>query len=1354
MHTFQQEITKPENSSDFEAMCANIYGHIFGDQFAKRNGRSGQKQAGVDIYVESKDGRIGIQSKRYQDGRLKLLHILQEVGKAERGGAAIVKLIIATTAANDAVLLQEVQKLSDTRVANNQFPVDVEFWSDICAHVHRHVLLQDHYCPNSPGAMFGRIESFNTDQAAAMEQQSATMAQILAAVQRCQLPSSDQSLPAARDDSVNRIIGAQIDAVNDLLIATKYREAAERLTLIGQNFTSFDAHQKARWHVQRGICRAHLQSGPEAAADFLEAAKLFPSDEKMAAAKVRGLLLQGDATKAIAVGTALMDEFPASVHVWRATLQAKIAANEPVSEASLLPDMDKDSETLQILSWAALAQDDFEGALRYAHLALSLPNAGYYARSAALTAILSSATSDPFRRAYGLIDQSILDALVETVATFEPRSEKLWVNQSKTTLPADATNLAYAYLMLNQPQIANSVLSESTAHFVETPRCVTVQLEVLRSMNCMAEFCALAKEKIHFIENSALLMVAESAANASDVELIDALATRAAADPVLDPECNSIKALRWVALARSGARSDALRAIDEAQAGSSDYPFVILTAVRVLLANDKKTDVSSYLDRVTNLMKEDAEPSLQLMLADLLLFSERGLQAAKIYEKYAFPGYHSEIHKKLLRALLQSNQRSRAKAALDLLPENWSADDETRGYAIELANAAGDWHRLLPLAILEVEHDPVSAAAWLLRLHVEVRVSDTAAFFKLLAQIPDELRGSIKQIAQIGSLEIRYGLASKGMQRLYRVFRRNMEDADAAEAYMMCLLLAPGDLPFMELSLPVIRAGTSFCLKSERGEDGEFTIDPVDVGDLPRTAQFFQPNDEKAKDFLGKAVGDEIVIERQFGTSHRFVVKSISSAYRYLLEVTQRRAYSPFEGLPNVTTIQIRKENGEVDLSEMHQMLKRNSGRSLSFFQAYETSPATLGICARLLGKSPIDVVTSWPQDGPPMRTCRGDTNERDDALSILNEPEVKLAIDLATLAELVMFKGESSLGAVKKVYVSALSQQMLKSLRSEIENDQSKGSAADIHGQMRFFETSGLQRSQQVDFLQRIQAVIDKYCEVVPSYGALDIPNEYAKLEGLIGDDEYQAVLMAHEYNAVLLSLDIHLRELAKAMLEVRGVFPQALFLTALKTEHLSPEGYISAIGGQYLSNRSYVSVNGQIVVRLCLQSDRYLRATLFQIRQVFSSPSTDLASATQVVEEVLYHLLRYHPPLGVMMFFVEQLFEPLFRHPNCPSDLMAGARWIIFKFIGKTGISNIGVPQVDVVEQRTKSATTTLLLRSLGTSLLRSKEPLQNFPPTISVIMGTKQPSFVLKGERSLAVAKNVEPTPLSFVSQNAHR
>jgi hypothetical protein len=101
-----------------------------------------------------------------------------------------------------------------------------------------------------------------------------------------------------------------------------------------------------------------------------------------------------------------------------------------------------------------------------------------------------------------------------------------------------------------------------------------------------------------------------------------------------------------------------------------------------------------------------------------------------------------------------------------------------------------------------------------------------------------------------------------------------------------------------------------------------------------------------------------------------------------------------------------------------------------------------------------------------------------------------------------------------------------------------------------------------------------------------------------------------------------------------------------------------------------------------------------------------------------------------------------------------MAGARWIIFKFIGKTGISNIGVPQVDVVEQRTKSATTTLLLRSLGTSLLRSKEPLQNFPPTISVIMGTKQPSFVLKGERSLAVAKNVEPTPLSFVSQNAHR
>jgi hypothetical protein len=112
VHTIKPEISKPENDNEFEAMCANVYGTVFGDPSPKRNGRRGQKQAGVDVFVQALIGRVGIQPKRYQDGRLTFKHVEGEVRQADDGKAPIVKLIIATTAASDAPLLRQVQELS------------------------------------------------------------------------------------------------------------------------------------------------------------------------------------------------------------------------------------------------------------------------------------------------------------------------------------------------------------------------------------------------------------------------------------------------------------------------------------------------------------------------------------------------------------------------------------------------------------------------------------------------------------------------------------------------------------------------------------------------------------------------------------------------------------------------------------------------------------------------------------------------------------------------------------------------------------------------------------------------------------------------------------------------------------------------------------------------------------------------------------------------------------------------------------------------------------------------------------------------------------------------------------------
>lgn len=162
MHNVQFEISKPTDDGAFEDMCARIYGTVFNDPLPQTNGRRGQKQGGIDVFIDAPEGRLGVQCKRYADGALRLKHVEHEVLEADKANTPIVRLIVATTATSDAVLLREVQDLSDARVAKGQYPVKIEFWQDLCRHIRGSSKLQNDYAPNAPGAVFHRLDEQNS----------------------------------------------------------------------------------------------------------------------------------------------------------------------------------------------------------------------------------------------------------------------------------------------------------------------------------------------------------------------------------------------------------------------------------------------------------------------------------------------------------------------------------------------------------------------------------------------------------------------------------------------------------------------------------------------------------------------------------------------------------------------------------------------------------------------------------------------------------------------------------------------------------------------------------------------------------------------------------------------------------------------------------------------------------------------------------------------------------------------------------------------------------------------------------------------------------------------------------------
>ncbi len=134
MPTVQRmEIPLPKDWQEFESIVRDAQAQRWKGTNLVKNGRSGQKQDGVDIYGPDEIGRpVGIQCKRYK-GSLTQKLVEKEISEAEQFKGKLTTLFIATTADRDAKLQEQVRSISDSRVAQGRFAVSILYWDEIVA---------------------------------------------------------------------------------------------------------------------------------------------------------------------------------------------------------------------------------------------------------------------------------------------------------------------------------------------------------------------------------------------------------------------------------------------------------------------------------------------------------------------------------------------------------------------------------------------------------------------------------------------------------------------------------------------------------------------------------------------------------------------------------------------------------------------------------------------------------------------------------------------------------------------------------------------------------------------------------------------------------------------------------------------------------------------------------------------------------------------------------------------------------------------------------------------------------------------------------------------------------------------
>ena len=157
MSSDQEQLLPPNEPTTFESLCLDLWREIWGDPGAQKNGRSGQPQAGVDIFGRAAEGWVGVQCKQ-KDGLLRTsvtaAELAAEVTAARSFTPRLRRFLLATSGPRDARLQERARELTETGL----FDVEIWSWQDIWHEIHGRRALFERlfpiYWPLQAGATF------------------------------------------------------------------------------------------------------------------------------------------------------------------------------------------------------------------------------------------------------------------------------------------------------------------------------------------------------------------------------------------------------------------------------------------------------------------------------------------------------------------------------------------------------------------------------------------------------------------------------------------------------------------------------------------------------------------------------------------------------------------------------------------------------------------------------------------------------------------------------------------------------------------------------------------------------------------------------------------------------------------------------------------------------------------------------------------------------------------------------------------------------------------------------------------------------------------------------------------------
>ena len=1239
-----KQIPPPASWEEFEDMCCDLWRLLWNDPNAQKNGRKGQAQAGVDVFGRPDDGSewAGVQCKgkdNYAEKTLTEKELRDEVDKAKNFTSPITKeYVLATTGLRDAKIQQVAREITQQHKKEGLFPVQVWFWEDIKKKLAEYDGLVKKYYPDLYATTLGntQIEQILEKLTAQNESQN----KILEGVQRIEQNGGIQTEMIVAE-ALTSEYEEDLNYARDLINEYKPHEALKFLNRLRDRIWSkADSNTRYRLINYIGSAEAHLDNIQTGAKYFIEALQYNSDDEKALLNAALGYIMLNQREEAEPLVCKVLKRNPASSRVY--SMLVHINEEEPYE--TVLNDIPEahfnDPEVAHALGKLAANKGKLKEAKEWLERGIENDQGDILELKVTLGFILVEMLRDS-------IESFVVEKIDEDTQSIIERIIELFTEAWEKVKNTDLKFVKHSWIA------QRGIMFRFKKECEQATKDLDIAIELCPDNPIYKRFRALLAYESGDIQKTTTLL--NELINSSEqpmvvILLADIYRKTGRTDDAIKiltdcieqhPDHNLIGEVKR-SLVYTYLRTDNLdKAEDLVNEIRDEDPKNILhlvAAAEILALRDQRPDALSLLNEAKayalkrGLMRERS--SVARELEKLGQYQE----ATELYEKIADQTKYTPLTRNLIFCYYKIGKLGHALEICQNILQKADSPPEIIELAAAIQEELGNLPEARSLYERYLSSHPDDESVRLRKARLDFR---TQAFDDVDRYLQRDIDTSGLDLTDIFGLAEIYGIRGhkrKTIELLYETLRTHYNDGQVHGKYIIeCLeCFQNQDDDNVEWSYTTrADVDTAICVEDESEKRTWYVIE--DREDVKIDRGEIQPSHKIAQQLLGKSVGEEIILRDSPLSTEKGTIVEIRSKYVHACRESMENIETRFPDIPfHQLTIQgLDSDDQEYVWQQFEPFLRIVRERRAQADMAvdvYRTRCFPIGAFADSLALHPLD---AWgalmSQTDPGIRCCQGTIEERNIALDLLENPNVKLVIDLISLMTIHMIGLQDRVvSTFGKLLIAQSTMDEIQECIIARNGIQSQGFSGLTHEHDHYVqaEISKEQIQSQVEDLEEILKWVRENCEVTPIKAVESIDRrEREDREKLFGKSFFDTAFIALDPNHVLFSDDLYLRsidKLDKHEMEygTNGVWTQVVLEICTKRGHLKKGEYIKAVIQLVTANYHHTVVDVDTVIEAARQSKWQLDYPLDQILRTLSGKYCDEDAAIGVAVNFVYQL------------------------------------------------------------------------------------------------------------------------------------